>query len=89
MTHTLKSLSKMNDAIEPSMIPIKQIQAVSESSAGYFFKVNDCTPQNSNTSQIISSCINLFFLIINSDDQTIHNFIFGIIYRRISCFMNQ
>nr|AFK49489.1 unknown [Medicago truncatula] len=40
------SLSNISDAIEPSIIPIKQIHAVSDSSAGYFFKVNGCKIKN-------------------------------------------
>jgi len=42
MDQTLMSRSNIRVAIEPSKMPKKQIQAVTESSAGYIFKVKDC-----------------------------------------------
>ena len=41
IAHTLMSRSITSVTIEPSTMPAKHIQAVRESSAGYFFKVND------------------------------------------------
>lgn len=41
IAHTLMSRSITSVTIEPSIMPARHIQAVRESSAGYFFKVND------------------------------------------------
>ena len=49
MDHTLMSRSNIRVAIEPSKMPKKQIQAVTESSAGYIFNVKDYHPQNTVT----------------------------------------
>jgi len=46
MDHTLMSRSNIKLAIEPSKMPKKQIQAVTESSAGYIFNVKDYNPQS-------------------------------------------